>query len=279
MNRSYRFGWSYARQTARRAPGRKNVRASARKPRGRIRLNTRLRSAPVSPGGMLGRPGRVLVAGLLLGITFLVLAKDPELRRELMKPLSILRKVSPENKVAEAGPAPRVNPAPPAADASKTEPPAAEKPENPVSRALPPIVPRVLLVDQGLYAWGKSGEIRPWEGGQSADLPIVTGVRVWRESSSPEKRLATDLPAEWVEKVLAAPWAERISELHFGPETELVLYTREGCKILLPRDGGTDRALRRLTAIFDDLGARHQSAGLIDLRYRQHAVVRPTTGR
>jgi hypothetical protein len=143
-------------------------------------------------------------------------------------------------------------------------------------------LPAVALIsDGGLFCVNAAGRVWPLEGRTlPQDLPIVTGASVSELPGSMGIELRSELDMGLISRLLASGLADQFSEIHLDTLGGTVLYTREGVKILLGTDGAAlDRDLKRLAAVLKDVHAKSIKIAMVDLRYDQHVVVRPETGK
>jgi hypothetical protein len=136
--------------------------------------------------------------------------------------------------------------------------------------------PVALVSDGGIFALGEHGEVKTCGPDCTAErFPVLTGVTVREVPGTMGVMLQTDVDMGVVHAVLRASWADQFSEINLAKLPELVIYSRDGVKILVNADARLDLTLRRLALVLKDLHARNAQALAVDARYKDQIVMKP----
>lgn len=153
-------------------------------------------------------------------------------------------------------------------------------PEDVTMATTESLEPKALLLDRNLFALDKNGMVWSLPNDQQPeDLPVITGLVVREEPGRMGMRLQVDYNSRLINAILSTPYIGQLSEIHLGSSDGVVLYTRDGIKVLLQNSPELDRDLKRLGAVIGDIRVKEKRIAQVDLRYSQHVVVRPKRRR
>lgn len=215
----------------------------------------------------LGRIGRRVIVVVLVGLSVVVLGKEESLRAEISFHVSQWVQGARQWLGQD-----------PEAVAAGTRPESLALPAETQRATL--ARPLALISDKSIFLLDETGGIWPLPQNElTADLPVVTGLSVREEPGAMGVILRTEIDREFVARLLAVPFQDQLSEIHLGSRDGVILYTRDGIKILLRQSQHLDRDLLRLGAVLGDIRVKHKNIAMVDLRYDQHVVVRPQRRR
>lgn len=266
MNHAY--GWTYAgrlTKSSRRPshPRRTNRRSVRRESVQHVDMEKPVPARLPDWTGSLGRIGRQVIVLVLVGLSIVVLSKEDSLRSEISFRVSHwmqgVRQWLGHNPAATA-----------AETAHARDPLELETQPTRLAR------PLALVSDKSLFVLDEAGMVWPLPLNETtADLPVVTGLAVREEPGAMGVVLRAEFDQDLLSRLLGVPFKAQLSEIHLGSRDGVVLYTRDGIKILLRQSQHLDRDLLRLGAVLGDIRVKDKNIALVDLRYDPHVVVRP----
>ncbi|MBN1595799.1 cell division protein FtsQ [candidate division FCPU426 bacterium] len=259
------YGWTYASRLP--VSARKRNKKTNRYQKQRLARVLKLDSLLSWPEAAWGRIGRLVVMLLLIILSVAVLGKDRALRNHVSEWMQSCW----QQARAWVGPAKEPGRILPGAGL--------ESGHEELARPLP-AEPLAVVLDKSLFVLDPQGVIWPLPHDLlPKDLPVITGLSVREEPGKMGMVLKAELNMELLRRLLDVPYTEQISEIHFGSREGVVLYTRDGIKVLLRQSRLLERDVKRLGAVIGDIRVKKKKIALVDLRYNQHVVVRPKRGR
>jgi hypothetical protein len=224
--------------------------------------------------------GKLLTWLVLIGVSAIVVTRGAHVPQQVWEKIQAWQAA-----LAKLGSAQRVAVKKPSAAKTVAAAPGPVMLPTPSDTGLPrqahgeSVKPLALLADKEIYVLGEKQQIVPFvDSPLCREIPVITGLPVREEIKERGIEFTTDPAVKRALPLLESRFAAELSEIHFTPEGNLWLYTREGVRVMLSAEYDPEAVSVRLHAVLGDLSQRKTSAAVIDMRCRGRIVVRPVQG-